>query len=82
MTERPATKPHFTVESNGNYGRRNSGTSSWLIRYDPTPGGKVKPDGSRSFGMNFPVLVATDFLADPEPTLQKVADILNKHWEA
>lgn len=39
-------------------------------------------DGRTSFSLNFPILLVTGYLAEPKAIAEKVAAILEKHWEA
>lgn len=48
------------------------------VIYCPKP---RKTERGTSYGMRFPVLVVTDLATGPEAIAQKVADILNKHWD-
>lgn len=66
----------FTVEAIDHDKRGNP--TRFGIRY--TPPVKVKADGTRSMGMRFIVLEASEYLSDPEETLTQVADILEEHW--
>lgn len=50
----------------------------WAIYYDPTPGGKMNDDGSRSFSMKFPALILYEGLSDPEAVAGKIAAMLNR----
>ena len=65
---------HWSAEDNANYK-----PCSWVLRYDPTPGGKKNPDGSKSFSMNFPALQLTDWVGEPEKIAPKLAVTLNLH---
>ena len=66
----------FTVEAI-DHDRRGNATR-FGIRY--TPPTKGHADGTRSMGMRFIVLEASEYLSDPEETLTKVADILEEYW--
>lgn len=66
-------KLHWTAEENGNY------DPPFVIRYDPTPGGKKNADGSTSFSLTFPVLQVTDWVSDGENACKEVASKLNIH---
>ena len=70
---------HWSAEHNPNYQSRK--LSGWIIRYDPTPDGKVNADGSTSYSLNFPALALTDIVADPEKQAVKIAAILECHEE-
>jgi hypothetical protein len=64
--------PQWTVENNQNY------TPPWVLRYDPSPGGKKNADGSTTYSVNFPALQVTDWVGDPEESLAGVALALNR----
>lgn len=68
---------HWSAEENGNY--RGPKLSGWIIRYDPTPDGKVNADGSTSYSLNFPALVLTDIVGEPEKQASKIAIALESH---
>jgi hypothetical protein len=68
-------------------------TTAYMRNFDPEQGSEVfavhyqKPprkndDGSTSFGLNFPTLIVSAYMAEPEKVAQRVADILNQHWES
>lgn len=61
----------FTVEHGS-----TAAPSDWFIRYDPIER-KVHENGSISFGMSFPILVATEYVGNPEEVMQSVARTLN-----
>lgn len=50
----------------------------WALIYDPTPGGKLNDDGSRSYSMRFPALLLADFIENPEETAKELAEMLNE----
>lgn len=66
----------FTVEAIDHDKRGNA--TRFGIRY--TPPTKVHADGTRSMGLRFIVLEASEYLSDPEETLTQVASILEEHW--
>jgi hypothetical protein len=53
----------------------------WTIFYDPTPGGKLDENGSRSFGLVFPALQATEFVSEPEEAIPAIVNDLNTYDE-
>lgn len=63
---------NWTVEKNTNY------SPPWVLRFDPTPGGKKNADGTTTFSLSFPALQATDWVADPETALEPIAKALNR----
>ncbi|MBR9779627.1 MAG: hypothetical protein GYB52_09855 [Rhodospirillales bacterium] len=66
--------PIFTVEHN-----TLPQKGDWCIRYNPNPASTKNEDGTTTVHMNFPILIATDWVGKPEETLQKVADQLNTY---
>lgn len=50
----------------------------WAIIYDPTPGGRLNEDGSRSYSMRFPALLLAEFIDDPEAAATEIAEMLNE----
>lgn len=59
-------------------GHPNAAEDPWAIIYDPTPGGRDNGDGTRSFSQRFPILLLTDYVAEPEKVAGAVADALNE----
>lgn len=49
------------------------------INYQPPP---KKVEGGTSFGIRFPMLIVTSYLEDPDAVAGKVADLLERHWDA
>lgn len=49
----------------------------YALIYDRTPGGKKNEDGSRSYSLRFPMLLASDWMAEPEKSMAEIADMLN-----
>lgn len=70
MTE----EKHFTAERTSHPQAADHG---WAVTYNATPGGRDNGDGSRSYSMIFPVLVLTDYVAEPEAVAKSVAKALN-----
>jgi len=68
------TKEYYTAERTAHPSVADHG---WAIVYDPTPGGKINADGTRSFSLRFPCLLLTDYIDDPESVAKSVADALN-----
>jgi hypothetical protein len=56
----------------------NAAEHHWAIVYDPTPGGKPIDGGGRSYSLRFPVLLLTDYVAEPEAVAASVAKALNE----
>ncbi|MEP0149973.1 hypothetical protein [Roseibium sp.] len=69
------SKDHWTAEANANY--RDDPLSGWVIRYNPTPGGKKNEDGSLTHTMTFPALALTGWVSDPEQAARDIAKALN-----
>ena len=67
---------HWTVEENSNYS--DDLLSGWIIRYDPTPGGRKNEDGTTSYSMTAPALAVTSWIGDPEGAANEVARDLNE----
>lgn len=49
----------------------------WAILWDKTPGGRKNEDGSTSYSFRFPVLLGSDWLAEPEKGMKEISDMLN-----
>lgn len=49
------------------------------VYYEAPP--RKNGNGTTSYSMIAPVLVVTDYMADPEGIAQRVAEILNQHWD-
>ena len=69
------SEQHWTAEENHNY------DPPWIIRYDPTPGGRMNEDGSISHSLNFPALQLTDWVAEKEEAASRIARALNSQPE-
>lgn len=48
----------------------------WAIVHDPTPGGRLNEDGSRTFSLRFPALLICEVVANPEAVAKELADYL------
>jgi len=68
------TAQYYTAGQTSHPGAADHG---WAIIYDATPGGKDNGDGTRSFSMIFPVLLVSDYTAEPEEFAKIVAETLN-----
>lgn len=62
----------WTAEENGNY------DPPWVIRYNPTPGGKKNANGSTTYSLMFPALQVTEWVGDPEQSAKDIANALNE----
>lgn len=51
----------------------------FAVHYQKPP--RKTAGGGTSLSMKFPTLVVTGYLEEPEKIAQRVADILNKHWD-
>jgi hypothetical protein len=74
------SRPVWKVEQNQNYqrGRAAELITSWTIRYIPPE--KVDADGkTRTRAMNFPALVITNWVGDPDKVAAQVAHRLNTY---
>jgi hypothetical protein len=67
-------------------------TTAYMRNFDPEEGGEVyavhyqRPpvkleNGGTSFGLVFPTLIVSAYMAEPEKIAQRVAGILNQHWD-
>ncbi|MDQ7775288.1 MAG: hypothetical protein Q4615_04895 [Paracoccus aminovorans] len=66
----------FEYERNEGYdSRKGSPIQGHVVRYNPNP--RRNADGSTNYGWNFPALVASDMLSEPEVVMRGVADQLN-----
>jgi len=48
-----------------------------VLYYDPTPGGRKNDDGTTTISLNFPALVITEWVNQPEEIGRQVAAELN-----
>lgn len=48
------------------------------VHYQKPP---KKTEQGTSFGLRIPALIVTDYLVDPDVVAQRVADILERHWD-
>lgn len=51
--------------------------NGWGLRYNPTPGGKLNADGTRSFSLSFIAIELTDMVGEPETAARDLARELN-----
>lgn len=51
----------------------------WGIRYNPTPGGVKKADGTTSFSLSFIALELADMVSEAETAVKAIAHELNCH---
>ncbi|AJR24529.1 hypothetical protein [Sphingobium sp. YBL2] len=51
----------------------------FAVHYEAPP--RKNGNGTTSYSLIAPVLVVTDYMADPEGIAQRVAEILNQHWD-
>lgn len=49
----------------------------WALYWDKTPGGRKNADGSTSYSIKFPILLASDWMGDQEKSMGELADLLN-----
>lgn len=80
----PKAKPHtcFTVSTTAylrNLDNEDRRAETYAVHYQKPP--EDLGDGRRSIGMIFPTLIVSAYMAEPEKIAQRVADILNKHWD-
>lgn len=71
-------KQKWSAELNHNY-RNDIGEPMWVLRYDPTPGGRKNENGSTSYSMTFPALQVTSWVGEPEKAANEIAGMLNSH---
>lgn len=72
MGESKTVEQHWTPEET---------RAGWGIRYSPTPGGILKPDGSRTYSLSFIALEITDMVSEPESAATAIARELNAHGQ-
>ncbi len=68
-------KEYFTADRTAH---PNAAEHRWAIIYNPTPGGRLNSDGTRSYSMCFPALLLTDYVSNPEAVAKSIAADLNK----
>ena len=73
------TNEHWTAELNELYRGREFGEPSWILRYDPTPGGKKNANGSTTYSLSFPALQLTEYPENQEEIAKSLARDLNSH---
>lgn len=61
-----------------NFNREADG-EVYAVHYEGAP--RKNEDGTTSFSMIMPALIVSGYIAEPEKIAQRVADILNKHWD-
>lgn len=64
---------HWTAECTAHPDAHADG---WAIIHDPTPGGRLNEDGSRTFSLRFPALLICEMVANPEAVAKELADYL------
>lgn len=74
-SDREAEKPqHWQAETTT---CRDLPDTVWALYWDKTPGGRKNADGSTSYSMKFPMLLASDWMGDQEKSMNEIADLLN-----
>lgn len=71
----------FTVKTTNylrNLDREDLNARCVAVLYQKPP---VKTDKGTSFGLRFPMLIVAGYLEEPDAVAQKVADILERHWD-
>lgn len=76
-------KPHlcFTVDSTryiSNLDYEDRWRRCVAVHYQRPP---EKTDQGRSIGLRVPCLIVSLYMEQPDEVAQRVADILNKHWD-
>lgn len=66
---------HWVAEQNDNYS--DDPLCGWVVRYDPTPGGKKREDGSTVHSLTFPAFAITAWVSEPEAAASNIAEALN-----
>lgn len=79
-----AEKPHqrFTAQGTAymrNLTREQLYQGPWIAVHHQEP--PRKTERGTSFSMRFPVLIVADYVENPEEMAQKVARILEAHWD-
>lgn len=72
----------FTVDATAylrNLDRDDLNGRCVAIHYQRPP---TKTEGGTSIGLRFPMLIVAGYLEDPDAVAAKVADILERHWDA
>ncbi|MBL3569909.1 hypothetical protein BV509_00980 [Rhodovulum sulfidophilum] len=49
----------------------------WALVWDKIPGGRKNDNGTITFSVRFPMLLASEYLAEPERSMKALADALN-----
>ena len=71
----------FTVDTTGylrNLDREDLAAPCVAVLYQTTP---TKTERGTSHSLRFPMLIMAHYLDDASDVAQRVADILNKHWD-
>ncbi|MDP2129960.1 MAG: hypothetical protein U0975_16190 [Erythrobacter sp.] len=71
----------FTVSTTAylrNLDREDLRAQCFAVHFQRPP---VKTETGTSIGLRFPALIIANYLEEPEAVAQKVADILERHWE-
>lgn len=72
----------FTVDATAylrNLDRDDLKARCVAVHYQRPP---TKTEGGTSIGLRFPMLIVAGYLEDPDAVAAKVADILERHWDA
>lgn len=72
----------FTVQRTSylrNLDKKDLNGDCVAIHYQKPP--RDMGEGRTSMSLNFPVLIVSLYAAEQEALAQRVADILNKHWD-
>lgn len=68
-------KMHWTAEQTAS---PQAADHRWAVVYDPTPGGRLNADGSKTYSLRFPALILYEGLSEPENVAREIAEKLNK----
>lgn len=82
VTVKQADHRCFTVRSTAylrNLDQEDRQAECLAVHYQRPP---VKTETGTSIGLNFPMLVVANYLENQEAVAEKVARILEKHWES
>lgn len=63
-----------------NLNREEMRAETWAIHYQDPPRPGSEP-GTTTFSLRFPTLIVAGYVAEAAKVAEKVAAILNKHWE-
>lgn len=53
----------------------------WAAIHYQKPPTRNEEQKTTSFGMRFPLLIVADYVEQPQEIAEKIARILNQHWE-